>query len=203
MKKLLVAFLAISLLAAGAAIAQMPQNAPRPAARLANYLQLTPDQVAAWKQISTDTAAAVKPLAENAQSLQKQLQTALQSTSPDPAAVGKLAIAVHAARDQVKALRDAAKSKREAVLTADQKVKLDAFEAAMAFGRQQRPRVRKPVNLRCNPSLGNRAPGSRNAAPGQTCRDALLHVPCSQKRSSQASTSRVMASKLGAMNSRS
>ncbi len=141
MKKLFVAFLAITLLAAGTAIAQMPaQHPPRPAAILANYLQLTPDQVAAWKQVNTDTAAAVKPLAENARSIGKQLQTALQASSPDPAAVGKLAIAVHALRAQIKALRDSAKSERAAVLTADQKTKLDAFQAAMAFGRRNRLR---------------------------------------------------------------
>jgi Spy/CpxP family protein refolding chaperone len=139
MKKALIAI--VALLAAGAAIAQMtPQHAPRPEAALAAYLQLTPDQIATWQQIAKDTAAAVKPLADNEQQLRKQVQTALQASSPDPAAVGKLVVAAGAVRDQIRTLRDAAKAKRLAVLTPDQKVKHDAFEAALIFLRQHRAR---------------------------------------------------------------
>jgi Spy/CpxP family protein refolding chaperone len=139
MKKALIATVAIALLAAGAAIAQMPQQQPpRPGAALAAYLQLTPDQIATWQQIAKDTAAAVKPLADNEQQLRKQVQTALQAATPDPAAVGKLVVAADALRDQIRTLREAAKAKRLAVLTPDQKVKSDAFEAAVTFLRQQR-----------------------------------------------------------------
>lgn len=141
MKKSLVSIIAITLFAAGAAIAQMaPQNPPRPRAALASYVQLTPDQIATWQQIDKDTAAAVKPLADNARELDKQVHTALQASSPDPAAVGKLVVAADAVRDQIRVLREGAKAKRVAVLTADQKVKYEAFEAALAFLEQRRPR---------------------------------------------------------------
>lgn len=142
MKKTLVAVLAVALIA-GAAFAQAgPQHPQRSQAVLAHYLQLTQDQVTAWQQIDKDTAAAVKPLAQQAHDLQTQVKTALQGTNPDPAAVGKLVVAADAARDQIKALRDTAKTKRLAVLTADQKTKYDAFEAAAQFLRASRPAAR-------------------------------------------------------------
>src|SRR5512142_2216073 len=139
MKKYFVAMVALALMT-GLAFAQMgPQHPQRPQAVLAQYLQLTQEQITAWQQIDKDTAAAVKPLSENARNLRKQVETALQGTNPDPAAVGKLVVAADAARDQIKSLQDAAKAKRLALLTPDQKAKYDAFEAATEFLRANRP----------------------------------------------------------------
>jgi Spy/CpxP family protein refolding chaperone len=121
MKTRFIAILAI--LVATAAFAQ-----PR-AARLAHYLDLTPDQIAAWKQIHTDTAALVQPLAASAHETRTQLKAALESASPDPAAVGKLAIALHATRAQIRAARADARAKLAAVLTPEQKTKFEALEA--------------------------------------------------------------------------
>ncbi len=139
MKKYIVAIAAITLMT-GIAFAQAgPQHPPRPQAVLAHYLQLTPDQITAWQQIEKDTAAAVKPLAQNERDLQKQVKTALEAPNPDPLAVGKLVVSADALREQIKGLRDAAKSKRLALLTADQKTKFDAFQAAAAFINASRP----------------------------------------------------------------
>ena len=121
MKTRFIAILAI--LVATAALAQ-----PRPA-RLAHYLEPTPDQVSAWKQIHTDTAALVQPLAATARETRTQLKAALESASPDPAAIGKLVIALHATRAQIRAARTDARAKLAAVLTPEQKTKFDALKA--------------------------------------------------------------------------
>src|SRR5205814_1319133 len=113
---------ALAILAASAAFAQ-----PR-AARLAHYLDLTPDQVAAWKQIHADTAALVQPLAASAHETRTQIEAALESASPDPTAVGKLVIALHATRTQIRAARADARTKLAAVLTPEQKAKFEALK---------------------------------------------------------------------------
>ena len=120
---------ALAILLATAAFAQ-----PRPA-RLAHYLELTPDQIAAWKQIHTDTAALVQPLAASARETRTQLKAALDSPSPDPAAVGKLAIALHATRAQIRAARADARTKLAAVLTPEQKTKFEALKKLRKGGR--------------------------------------------------------------------
>ncbi len=120
-------------------IAAIATAQPRPPQKaLADYLQLSDQQVTAWQQIQKDTAATVQPLAENAKDLHKQLETALSAASPDPTAVGKLAVSLRAVEDQIRAAHEAAKAKRIGVLNADQKVKFEAFEAAMAFTRPAR-----------------------------------------------------------------
>ncbi len=130
-----------TLLMAAMVVAQ-----PAPPARhgggaqaLAKYLALTTEQISAWQQIAKDTAATIKPLAENARDLQTQLDTALNVATPDPLAVGKLAVSLHSVRQQIRAAEESAKTKRLALLTADQKVKFEAFQAANAFLHQRRP----------------------------------------------------------------
>ena len=131
--RLIVVAAAIALVLAAVASAQ-PHPAAAAARVLGTYLQLTPDQVTAWKQIHADTAATVKPLAAQAANLRKQLEAAT-----DPAEIGKLTLDLRAVRDQIKSAHDAAKTKLLATLTADQKTKYEAFEAAAAFLRAQRP----------------------------------------------------------------
>ncbi len=132
-----VSILILLLLVTGISWAQPVQRPAGPRV-LAAYLQLTPDQVAAWKQMHSDTAAAVKPLVANAMDLRKQLRAALEATPPDPATIGKLAIALHAARNQVRDARQTSKTKLLALLTPEQKTKFAAFEAAASFIRQPR-----------------------------------------------------------------
>lgn len=131
----------LSLLVASAAAAQMaPPMVPRAGKVLADYLQLTPDQVTAWQQINRDTATAAQPLAANARDLRQQLDTALSAASPDPASIGKLAVSLHGLQQQIRTLHETAKSKRLALLNADQNAKFAAFEAAAQFIQQQRRR---------------------------------------------------------------
>jgi Spy/CpxP family protein refolding chaperone len=131
---------AIVLLTCATAMAQpAPLAGPHPggARVLAAYLQLTPEQIASWKQINADTAAAVKPLIANARDLEKQLNAAVQAASPDPAAVGKLALSVHSARNQIRAAHEESRSKLVALLTPEQKVRFEAFQAAVEFVRHR------------------------------------------------------------------
>lgn len=133
MKTRLIAALAI-LAVAAAAFAQ-PAAPPR-ARILAKVLDLTPDQIAAWKQIESDAAATIKPLATSARETRQQLQAALQAPSPDPAAVGRLAIALHATREQIKNVRADVHAKLVATLTPEQKTKFDALEEAAKLRRR-------------------------------------------------------------------
>lgn len=129
-----------TLLVAAMVVAQpAPPARPGGAQVLAKYLALTPEQISAWQQISRDTAATIKPLAENARDLQKQLDTALNVATPDPLTVGNLAVSLHSVRQQIRATEEAAKTKRLGLLTADQKVKFEAFQTANAFLHQRRP----------------------------------------------------------------
>jgi len=96
----------LALLIGSAAFAQQapaPNPRMRNAQKIADYLQLTPDQITAWRQIDKDTAASVRPLME-----------------------------------QVRAARQAANQKKAALLTPEQKSKLDAMRAAAAFMRKPR-----------------------------------------------------------------
>lgn len=131
----------VVLLAAAVAIAQPgPGRGPK---ALADYLQLSDQQITSWQQIQKDTAAAAKPLAENARDLQKQLHTALQAATPDPTAVGKIAVQLESVRSQIRSAHEAADAKRLAVLNADQKAKFQAFQAAVAFLKEHRPRANR------------------------------------------------------------
>lgn len=129
------------LLVAAMATAQPIPNAQNPGggrAVLVAYLQLTPDQIAAWQQIHKDTAAAVKPLATQAHDLRTQLEAAVKAASPDPAAIGKLTLALHSVREKIRATRSDSKDKLLALLTPEQKTKFEAFEAAKAAMRHGR-----------------------------------------------------------------
>jgi len=138
MKKLTIGIAALFVAAAAMAQTAPPPAPPRAAKALADYLQLAPDQISAWKQINQDTAAAVRPLAENARDLHAQLQDALNAATPDPAAVGKLALSMHGVQEQIRTLREDAQNKRIALLTPDQRTKFDAFQAAARTIRQPR-----------------------------------------------------------------
>jgi Spy/CpxP family protein refolding chaperone len=106
---------------------------------LAEYLGLTAEQKTAWETIQSDTRAAIEALHEQERTLHEQLRTALDGGSTDAAAFGNLLIQIRSIDAQIKAARDAADAKFEATLTADQKVKFAAFQAASAFLHQGGP----------------------------------------------------------------
>jgi hypothetical protein len=106
--KLRISMALLALLTAAATFAQPAPGAGmqrRKAAVMAEYLQLTPDQIAAWKQINADTAVKVRPL-----------------------------------RDELRAVQKDANQKRIAVLTPEQKAKLEAMRAARMSMRRSNSR---------------------------------------------------------------
>ena len=143
--------LAALLVALSAAAQPFPPAGPHAMnrrAELAKYLALTPEQITAWQQIGQEEATAIKPLVANVRDLEAQLKTALEAATPDALAVGKLAVSIHSAREQIRAANEGAKAKRIAVLAADQKVKFDAFHAALQFVRPGRAGARNMGRMR-------------------------------------------------------
>jgi len=139
--------LAVALtLAATVAIAQMggpppggPGGRPDPGAVLAQYLGLTSDQQAAWKSAHDDFRTAVQPLHDQAQAAHKKVHDLISSGSTDATTIGNAILAAKTIDDQIKALHDQLETKLESTLTADQKAKYAAFEAAQEFLRAHGP----------------------------------------------------------------
>jgi len=138
----------VTLLCAVVAPAQMVGTPSKHAGRgaaLADYLQLTPEQIRTWEQVRNDKATDMKPFAQDARDLGKQLHAAMNATPPDPATVGKLSLELRSLRDQVRAMRDASTAKFVATLTPEQKVKFDAFQAAVKSLKGRRQAARGPA----------------------------------------------------------
>ncbi|HEX2836245.1 MAG TPA: Spy/CpxP family protein refolding chaperone [Thermoanaerobaculia bacterium] len=106
---------------------------------LAEYLGLTSEQKTAWETIQSDLRTTIEGLHAQERTLGEQLHTALDAGSTDATALGTLLIQMRAIQTQIETARDAADAKFEASLTAEQKVKYAAFQAASAFLRQRGP----------------------------------------------------------------
>jgi len=137
--------LAIAItLAAAAAFAQPagpPPGGPGrdPGAILGQYLGLTSDQQAAWRAAHDEFRTAAQSLHDQEQAAQKKVHDLLSSGSTDATAIGNAMLAAHAIGDQLKALHAQLEAKLTSVLTADQKTKYAAFEAAAEFLRSHGP----------------------------------------------------------------
>lgn len=114
----------------GAGIGLGAPQGPRVDA-LINYLQLTADQKTAWQKAHDDFQTATQALRDQQIALHDQLDTALQGT--DACAIGALMLQIRAIGDQIRTAHDALDQKLASILTADQKAKYDAFQAALAF----------------------------------------------------------------------
>lgn len=115
-----------------------PALTPGQIAAITEYLQLTPEQVAAWKQFRAEGFAAALPILESVRAEKKLLDAALATANPDPAKVGKLVISLHAKGSQLRDVKEGGHAKFVALLTPDQKTKLEAMEKAVEILRMQR-----------------------------------------------------------------
>jgi len=146
MKRVLVLTLSILFVFASALLAQnrrapgamrgpgapgMPRGGANP---LADYLGLTADQKAAWEAIRAETHEVIAPLHEQGEALAAQLES-----TNDAAGIGNLVLQLRALSSQIDAAREAGDAKFAATLTADQKVKFEAFEAASQFLHRRGP----------------------------------------------------------------
>lgn len=155
MKTRWIAMATVVLLVGGAATAQMmpgrmggpgerpdtpgPLN-PRQIAAITEVLQLTGEQADAWKQMRLEGAMAAKPIVTAMAAEKDQLETLLEGASPDATAVGRLAISLHAKRAQLRELKEKGRAAFIGLLTAEQKLKLEAIETARELAH---PRARR------------------------------------------------------------
>ena len=146
MKRVLVLTLSILFVFASASLAQnrrapgamrgpgapgLPRGSADP---LADYLALTADQKTAWESIRAETHETIAPLHEQGQALAEQLES-----TNDAAGIGNLVLQLRALSSQIDAAREAGDARFAATLTADQKVKFEAFQAASEFVHRRGP----------------------------------------------------------------
>jgi Spy/CpxP family protein refolding chaperone len=91
---------------------------------LTKALNLTADQQAAVKTLHQDLMTKAQPLMQQHHQQMAEIKTLLDGVNPDAAEIGQKTIAAHATMQQVKALHDEFKTKLTALLTPDQKTKL-------------------------------------------------------------------------------
>jgi Spy/CpxP family protein refolding chaperone len=94
------------------------------------FLELTPEQVAAWDTLLEARTAAVEPLREELQAVEEQLRELLQSENPDPAAIGTLVLQGKALREQIAAANQAYVEGFEAMLERPQLDRLEFLRRA-------------------------------------------------------------------------
>jgi len=97
---------------------------------VARVLVLTPEQQGQWEGLLTSLHATVKPLREQIDAKEQQLRELMQQTAPDPTAVGTLVVAIRDLTKQIGAAHDVYLTAFEAMLTVEQKTKLDFLRAA-------------------------------------------------------------------------
>ena len=120
----LLALVATSALAAGP-----PPNRP-PQAVVAGFLGLTESQRTDWAAIREAAGDAIAPLAEEVQEQEEALRELLESSNPDPAAVGALVLAIRHLRESIRGEQHDATGAFLDLLDGDQTVKLDRVRAA-------------------------------------------------------------------------
>jgi hypothetical protein len=143
MKRISLTLLALLLIVAAGAFGQGRGPGPNGAPPfpggdrdiLGEYLSLTPDQKSAWHTIQSEQRASSEALHTQERALGEQLHTALEGN--DAAAIGTLMLQLRTVHTQVDAARTAADAKFAASLTAAQKTKFAAFQAAAEFLQQQ------------------------------------------------------------------
>jgi Spy/CpxP family protein refolding chaperone len=107
--------------------------------RVADYLGLTEQQRAQWRDMVAKHRDEMKPLREEGRALRQRAREAMDANEPD-AQVGEAVKALHAHREKVRAASEAFRSQLESVLTAEQRQKYEAFEAARSLRRGRRGR---------------------------------------------------------------
>jgi Spy/CpxP family protein refolding chaperone len=107
--------------------APMPEN---PVQVLTRFLQLTEQQVADLRALLEVRKDVVEPLMKQIPEKEKELRDLLNAAGPEPAAVGRVTIAIHDLRRQVEEARKDFAAGFEALLTADQKTRVNAARQA-------------------------------------------------------------------------
>lgn len=157
----------MTLALAGLMLAQGPRpgagQPPSPDA-LKAYLGLSDTQVQQLIDLRRTPPAAVATLREQLQTKATALREEMQKTNPDPAKVGQLIVEMKAIREQIRAEHLKVNDQAKALLTAEQKTKLAALEAAQKLA----PAIRQAtgLGLLAPPEGIGAGPGGRRGAPG-------------------------------------
>jgi len=99
----------------------------------ARFLELTEKQQAVAREAFERQRPAMREIHQALRENREAQRQALEGESPDPFVVGELVIEGHALHEQARALRKESKKSLEAVLTPEQKQKLEALEAVRGF----------------------------------------------------------------------
>jgi len=149
----------IALFVAVVAVAAFAQDGPHPGMmkrhmgmgphgdELVAALGLSADQKTQWDAIHQQLEASVSPLFHQHRAAEEQLQALVEASNPDATAVGKQFLAMRAIDKQIQAAHEATKSKIEAILTPDQKTKLEALHHKMEGGPEMM-RMHHPEGVR-------------------------------------------------------
>ena len=97
---------------------------------LTKALNLTADQQAAVTKLHQDLMAKAQPLMQQHHQQMADVKTLLDGVNPDATEIGQKTIAAHNTMQQLKALHEDFKTKLTALLTPDQKTKLQQMEQA-------------------------------------------------------------------------
>ena len=97
---------------------------------LTKALNLTADQQAAVTKLHQDLMAKAQPLMQQHHQQMAEVKTLLDGTNPDATEIGQKTIAAHATLLQLKSLHDDFNTKLSALLTPDQKTKLEQLHQA-------------------------------------------------------------------------
>ena len=93
MKRLLIGMIVLAV--AIPAVAQESPLGDVAKDRIVNFLELTPDQVAAWDLLIAESQAAAEPLREAIRAVQAEINALFEGGDPDPATLGALVIERH------------------------------------------------------------------------------------------------------------
>jgi Spy/CpxP family protein refolding chaperone len=138
MKRWIPALLAAALFSGQAVGATLlPQDPPEPPPGrerrggpqdLERLLSLTEDQKAALRQLHEERREAERPLREQERRLDEDVRKALGADTPDPLVVGQAAIALHGARERLRALQQEFHGRLLELLDEDQRRTLQQAE---------------------------------------------------------------------------
>jgi Spy/CpxP family protein refolding chaperone len=97
---------------------------------LTKALNLTADQQTAVTKLHQDLMAKAQPLMQQHRQQMSEVKTLLDGVNPDATEIGQKTIAAHATMQQLKSLHEDFKTKLTALLTPDQKTKLQQLQQA-------------------------------------------------------------------------
>lgn len=96
--------------------------------RLAKALGLSEEQQAAVEALQREQMESLRPAMEQQRKLHEAFQAALEAPGPEPAEVGRKALAMHAGMKQLQAAHAAFRERLASLLDAGQKQKLELLE---------------------------------------------------------------------------